>query len=100
MLNQRTAEGSHVRDRIDQYLSDCRLADRTARVVPLTGDASDRKYFRIIPPDGAPIVLAVHAGPIEFARLPFANVAELFSLIPLPSPAILGHSDELGVIAL
>src|SRR5438093_3017960 len=100
MLNQRTAEGSHVRDRIDQYLSDCRLADRTARVVPLTGDASDRKYFRVIPADATSIVLALHAGPIEFATLPFANVANLLQQVPLPVPVVLDHSDALGIIAL
>jgi len=95
-----TAETLDVRERADRYLAESGLVPQTARVVPLTGDASDRKYFRIIPPDAAPLVLAVHAGPIEFARLPFANVAGLLRLIPLPSPAILGHSDELGVIAL
>jgi len=100
MVNQRTAEGTEVRDRIHQYLSDCRLADRKARVVPLTGDASDRKYFRVIPPDGPSIVLALHAGPIEFASLPFANVAVLLQQVPLPVPAVLDHADALGIIAL
>ena len=60
MANQRTPEGTEVRDRIDRYLRGSGLADRQARVVPLTGDASDRKYFRIIPADGASIVLALH----------------------------------------
>ncbi len=100
MSEQQTAESLDVRDRVDQYLGHSGLVTGSARVVPLTGDASDRKYFRIIPGDGAPIVLALHAGPIEFPRLPFANVAELLRLIPLPAPAILGHSDELGVVAL
>ena len=100
MSEPQTAETLDVRERADRYLAESGLVPQTARVVPLTGDASDRKYFRIIPPDAAPLVLAVHAGPIEFARLPFGNVAGLLRLIPLPSPAILGHSDELGVIAL
>src|SRR6185295_8649972 len=39
-------------------------------------------------------------GPIDFASLPFARVAELFQLIPLPVPGVLGHSDELGILAL
>ena len=38
-------------------------------------------------------MLALHAGPIEFAALPFANVAELLEQIPLPVPALLGHAD-------
>jgi N-acetylmuramate 1-kinase len=100
MSNQRTAEGVHLRERIDRFLGESGLAGRNARVVPLTGDASDRKYFRIIPADGPSVVLALHAGPIEFATLPFARVAALLLNIPLPVPAILGHSDQLGIVAL
>jgi hypothetical protein len=100
MTESRTAEGIRLRERIDAFLRESGLGDRTARVVPLTGDASDRKYFRIIPPKSAPIVLALHAGPIDFATLPFANVAELLQQVPLPVPVILGHSDELGILAL
>ncbi len=100
MLEQRTAEGSEVRDRIDAYLRASRLAGVDARVVPLTGDASDRKYFRVIPADGPSIVLALHAGPIEFATLPFANVASLLQEVPLPVPAVLDHADTLGIIVL
>ena len=98
MSNQRTADG--VRDRIDRYLHDTDVGGPKPRVVPLTGDASDRKYFRIIPADGPSIVLALHAGAIDFATLPFANVGTLLQQIPLPVPAILGHSDELGIVAL
>src|SRR5439155_6778514 len=100
MADQRTAEGIEIRDRIDRFLRGSALADARARVVPLTGDASDRKYFRIIPSDGPSIVLALHAGPIEFSTLPLANVCTLFERIPLPVPGILGHSDELGIVAL
>ena len=100
MFDQRTAEGADVRDRIDQYLRDSRLAERASRVVPLTGDASDRKYFRVIPSDGPSIVLALHAGPIEFASLPFANVAGLLHQVPLPVPAMLDHANALGIVAL
>jgi aminoglycoside/choline kinase family phosphotransferase len=100
MTEQRTAEGAEVRERIAQYLRESGLAARNARVVPLTGDASDRRYFRIIPSDGPSIVLALHAGPIDYASLPFARVAELFQQIPVPVPAVLGHSDELGILAL
>src|SRR5471030_2259438 len=100
MTDQRTADGINLRDRIDRYLRESGLAGRDARVVPLTGDASDRSYFRIIPTDGVSIVLALHAGPIEFATLPFARVAYLLQQIPLPVPAMLGHSNELGILAL
>jgi len=100
MSEHRTADGAPLRERIDRYLRDSGLAGGNARVVPLTGDASDRKYFRIIPADGPSIVLALHAGAIEFASLPFASVGRLLQQLPLPVPAILGHSDELGIVAL
>src|SRR5258707_9810908 len=100
MTDQRTADGAQLGDRIEGYLRETGMAGDKSRVVPLTGDASDRKYFRIIPVDGPSIVLALHAGAIEFASLPFANVGGLLQQIPLPVPAILGHSDELGIVAL
>src|SRR5581483_6640920 len=99
-MEQRTADGIQNRERIKSYLRESGLANERARVVPLTGDASDRKYFRIIPSDGPAFVIALHAGPIEFATLTFANVAELLQQMALPVPIILGHSDELGILAL
>ena len=100
MTEQSTADGNQLRERIHQYLRESGLAGKNARVVPLTGDASDRRYFRIIPADGPSLVLALHASAIDFASLPFANVAELLQLVPLPVPEVLGHSDPLGILAL
>lgn len=88
------------RQRIDAYLTAGGLADRHPRVVALTGDASDRRYFRVLLDGGDSIVLALHAGAIAFESMPFANVAELLRRMDVPAPAILGHSNELGVIAL
>ena len=85
---------------IDAYLRDAGLLALSPKVVPLTGDASDRRYFRIILPNAPSIVLALHAGPIDFATLPFANVAELLQRLALPVPAILGHSNAHGIVAL
>ena len=85
---------------IEAYLRDAGLLALSPKVVPLTGDASDRRYFRIILPNAPSIVLALHAGPIDFATLPFANVAELLQRLALPVPAILGHSNAHGIVAL
>jgi len=91
---------STPQEKIDSYLRESGLGGAHARVVPLTGDASDRKYFRIIPANGPSIVLALHADAIDFSTLPFANVGRLLDQIPLPVPQILGHSDVLGIVAL
>ena len=98
MMERRTADGSDVRARIDEYLEERGLPG--ARVVPLTGDASDRKYFRLLLRDAPSQVVAVHPGPITFEQMPFVNVARLLSALPVPVPRILGHSDALGIIAL
>ena len=45
-------------------------------------------------------VLSLHQGPIEFATMPFVAVARLMAQVPLPVPAILHHSDPLGVLGL
>jgi aminoglycoside/choline kinase family phosphotransferase len=86
--------------RIDQYLNESGLAARKSKVVALTGDASTRRYFRVIPGDGPSIVLALHEGPIDVATLPFVAVARLLARMPLPVPGIVGHAEGLGVLAL
>lgn len=86
--------------RLEQYLAEQQLTDRTTKVMPLTGDASDRRYFRVLLKDSKPIVLALHQGPIEYAAMPFVAIARLLSEVPLPVPKILHHSDPLGVLGL
>jgi N-acetylmuramate 1-kinase len=96
-MSTTTTSTPDARERVDLYLARTGL---NARVMPLTGDASDRQYFRVLPPDGDPIVLAVHAGPIAYASLPFLNVAGLLEQMPVPIPKILGHDEALGIVAL
>jgi N-acetylmuramate 1-kinase len=95
-----TTTTADVRTRIDLFLSQCGLSQRGASVVALTGDASDRRYFRVLVPQDASQVLAVHPGAIEFEQLAFVNVAGLLASMPVPVPRILAHSNELGIIAL
>jgi N-acetylmuramate 1-kinase len=86
--------------RLQQYLEEHQLASRTTKVVPLTCDASDRRYFRILLQRAPSVVLAVHAGPIDFASMPFVSIARLMTRMGLPVPDILHHSDPLGIIGL
>ena len=95
-----TTTATDVRTRIDLFLSQCGLAERGASVVALTGDASDRRYFRLLLPQEPSQVLAVHPSGIDFEQLPFVNVAKLLASMPVPVPRILAHSNELGIIAL
>jgi aminoglycoside/choline kinase family phosphotransferase len=100
MSERRSPDGRDARTRIDQFLAESGLRKRGAKVVPLTGDASDRRYFRVLLHDGPSQVFAVHPAAITFEALPFVNVARLLSAMPVPVPRILGHSDPLGIVAL
>ncbi len=95
-----TSEFAVPADRAHAYLAQQNLVARGARIVPLTGDASDRHYFRVLVPESQSFVLAVHSGPIDYATLPFVNVAELLMKMPVPIPSILGHDDGLGILAV
>jgi aminoglycoside/choline kinase family phosphotransferase len=100
MAEKTLPELTDQRDRIDLYLERTGLAARSARVVPLTGDASDRRYFRILIPDASSIVLSLYSSPFAFDSLPFVNVARLLERMPVPIPKVLGHGDDIGLLAL
>src|SRR4051812_45505977 len=100
MTDKRQADAADVRDRIQGYLKRGELGGKSPRVMPLTGDASDRRYFRVLLPGAETIVLSLHAAAFEFDKLPFVNVARLLAKMPVPIPTVLGHADDLGVLAL
>lgn len=99
MVDKRQAEGADQRERIDTYLQRSGLASRSPRVVPLTGDASDRRYYRILLTDSPSIVLSLYSAPFVFEELSFVNVARLLAQMPVPIPTVLGHADDIGVLA-
>jgi aminoglycoside/choline kinase family phosphotransferase len=100
MTTQPTAISAEPRQRIDTYLQQSGLASFSPRIVPLTGDASDRRYFRILLKDASSIVLSLYATAIDFESLSFVNVARLFAQMPVPVPTVIGHADDIGVLAL
>ena len=87
-------------DRIHGYLERSGLNASGPRVVPLTPDASDRRYFRILLPGQNSIVLSLYANPFDVAKLSFVNVATLMAKMPVPIPEVLGHAGDLAVLAL
>jgi aminoglycoside/choline kinase family phosphotransferase len=89
-----------VNVRIAQYLDAVGLSSRVAQIVRLTGDASDRRYVRVILRGAESEVLAIHTGPIDFEAMPFVRIARLLSAVPVPVPRILHHSNALGIIGL
>jgi aminoglycoside/choline kinase family phosphotransferase len=99
-MTNSVAELPGQRERIDTYLERSGLASRSPRVVPLTGDASDRRYYRVLVSDAPSIVLSLYSAPFQFESLSFVNVARLLKEMPTPIPAVLGHAEDLGVLAL
>ena len=89
-----------TRERIQGYLDRSGLAASNPRVVPLTPDASDRRYFRILLPNAPSIVLSLYSAPFQVDKLPFVNVATLMAKMPVPIPQVIGHAEDLGVLAL
>jgi N-acetylmuramate 1-kinase len=94
------APADETRDRIQGYLDRTGLAAKTPRVVPLTPDASDRRYFRILMQESPSIVLSLYSSAFDVRTLPFVNVATLMARMPVPIPEVIGHADDLGVLAL
>ncbi|MGH9370171.1 MAG: aminoglycoside phosphotransferase family protein [Vicinamibacterales bacterium] len=100
MPDKRRPDSAEQRERIDLYLGRSGLSFHSPRVVPLTGDASDRRYYRVLVQEGPPFVLALYAQPFDVDTLPFVNVARLLEKMPVPIPRVLGHADDIGVLAL
>jgi N-acetylmuramate 1-kinase len=99
-MSHPVAELPGQRERIETYLERSGLASKSPRVVPLTGDASDRRYYRILFADAPSIVLSLYLTSFEFEALSFVNVARLLKQMPTPIPTLLGHAEDLGVLAL
>jgi aminoglycoside/choline kinase family phosphotransferase len=99
-MDRASSDPHHVRERVANWLERSGLALPHVTVVPLTGDASTRRYFRVIRPDAGSVVLAVYDAAFAYDALPFVNVTRLLAEVPLPIPAILGHAGDLGVLVL
>jgi hypothetical protein len=97
-MNKR--QDDETREKIDAYLERSGLAGVKPRIVPLTPDASDRRYFRVLIPGSPSIVLSLYSAPFDVTKLSFVNVATLMAKMPVPIPEVLGHADHLGVLAL
>lgn len=86
-------------ERVGTYL------ERTAsppgtRTQKLPGDASTRRYVRVVPPSGRSRMLLVHPEPIDPESLTFLNVARLLERMGIRVPEIIGWEADLGIVEL
>lgn len=88
------------RRRLDQFLEGSGLAARGARVEPLAGDASDRRYFRLTVSGLSSRVVTLYPDPAGDGVRTFTRVAELFGAMGVPVPRVIARADELGILVL
>jgi aminoglycoside/choline kinase family phosphotransferase len=82
---------------IAAFLSSHGLAEVERR--PLAGDASTRRYHRLIRPDGDPLILMQAPDPAR-ELVPFLVVADLIRPLGLSVPLIVAADPELGLLLL
>ena len=86
-------------ERVRQFLDQSDLAAASDDFVPLTGDASNRRYVRVFPKAINSFVLAVYEQRFEYEKLPFAIVSKLLHHLSVPVPEILERVEALGILA-
>ena len=69
-----------------------------AQILPLAGDASFRRYFRIV--DGARSAVLMDAPPPQEDPRPFIHVAEYLTSIGLAAPQILARDLDQGLLLI
>ena len=86
--------------RLAEFLHE-RFGDRAGdlAVVPLSGDASTRRYFRVQDGDQTR-VLSLYPEPFAPGELPFAVVRELLAGYGLPVPRIVDEDGLRGLVVL
>jgi aminoglycoside/choline kinase family phosphotransferase len=83
-------------DHAPQFLAACGWAG--ARILPLAGDASFRRYFRVIGQDRSAVLM--DAPPPHEDPRPFVAVAEWLESVGLSSPRILACDLDKGLLLL
>lgn len=81
------------------------IEDITARtlgpitgLLPLSGDASTRRFFRVLRPEGASLVAMVLEGAFDPATHPQILVGSYFESLGLPTPRLEASSPEAGLL--
>jgi aminoglycoside/choline kinase family phosphotransferase len=86
--------------KLTEFLLARHAAGRAAlSVEPLAGDASTRRYYRVLAAS-QPTVVALYPEPFAYQEMPFAVVRGLLAGYGLPVPRILDHEGALGVLVL
>src|SRR5947209_1269769 len=80
----------------DEFLASCGW--RGAQILPLAGDASFRRYFRVVEGDRSAVLM--DAPPPHEDPRPFVAVAEWLASVGLSAPQILARDLDRGLLLL
>lgn len=83
--------------RLVEYLRTHKAGPAGVEVKALSGDASTRRYFRLVPQAGASSIVALYPDPFDARATPFYSVGEALIQIGLPVPKLLDHDGALGI---
>jgi aminoglycoside/choline kinase family phosphotransferase len=86
--------------RLNRFLETSGLAARGARITPLSGDASNRRYFRLTVSGLSPRILALYPKTGGGAVATFARVAEVLEAMTVPVPQVIARADALDILVL
>ncbi len=92
-------ELAETEDRVARWIKQANFSSET-KVEFLAGDASDRRFARVIPPKSRTSILVVHNNSIDPTQLPMLQVTELFRKLPVNVPTIHSIAPELGIVVL
>ncbi|MFH0823412.1 MAG: phosphotransferase [Pseudomonadota bacterium] len=74
--------------------------DPISRIVPLAGDASTRKYYRVLLNSGSHRVVMVMPNPGTGEESSFLEMQGFLDRLGLPVPRVYGHRHDLGLVLL
>ena len=92
-------ELAKTEDRVARWIKQANFSSDT-KVEFLAGDASDRRFARVIPPKSRTSILVVHNHSIDPTELPMVQVTELFRKLSVNVPTIHSITPELGIVVL
>ena len=90
---------STIEYRLKQWVERAGLPKST-QLQEMAGDASDRRFVRVVPPTKRTRVLVVHQNAIDPMQLPLIQVSALFQKLTVPVPEIYDFDTELGIVVL